>query len=184
MTAPTTDIKYFHPSLGRSLLRLKEHRVLRLALWARLIGTWKLKKTRQQKVMRKLPIGTQSFCILAVSPRLISSSDTIFGILPSHMTTQPQSKQRGKPTVGSDPTSWVTPAVSPTELLSSLRKTHADWASSENVQVRQANCNRWVSGSSFGYSMFEHSLQNRNVICSFFFGASPELEAGEDILSS
>jgi len=144
-----------HPRLSRSLLRLEKHRVLRLALWAGLVGSWKLKKKCQQKIMRGLPTGTQSFCIFAVSLRLVSSPNKIFGILPSHMTTQPQSKQRGKPTVGSDPTSWVTPAVSPTELLSSLRKTHADWASSEKVQVRQANCKRWVSGSSFGYSMFE-----------------------------
>jgi len=37
-----------------------------------------------------------------------------------------------------------------------------------------------VSGSSLGYSMFEHSLQNRKVICSmFFFCSSPELDAGE-----
>ena len=140
----------YHSCLGWSLLRLEKHCILRLAPWAGLVGTWELKKTCQQKLMRKLPTGAQSFCIFAASLRRISSSAATFGIQPSHITTQPHSKQRGKPTVGSDPTSWVTPAVSPTELLSSLRNTHADWASSENVQVRQANWSRWVSGSSLG----------------------------------
>jgi hypothetical protein len=76
-------------------------------------------------------------------------------ILPRQKTTVPHNKQRGKPTVGSDPTSCVTPAVSPTALLRIFRNTHEDAASSEYWQVRQANCSRWVSGSSFGYSMLE-----------------------------
>jgi hypothetical protein len=38
----------------------------------------------------------------------------------------------GRPTVGSDPTSCVTPAVSPTALLRTFRKTHDDVASSLN----------------------------------------------------
>ena len=75
--------------------------------------------------------------------------------MPSQKTTEPQNKQRGKPTVGSDPTSCVTPAVSPTALLRMFRNTHEDAASSEYWQVRQANCSRWVSGSSLGYNMLE-----------------------------
>lgn len=39
-----------------------------------------------------------------------------------------------------------------------------------------------MSGSSLGYSMLEHSLQNLKVICSMFFlGSSPALDAGEAI---
>jgi hypothetical protein len=75
--------------------------------------------------------------------------------MPSHHTVDPHNKQRGKRTVGSDPTSCVTPAVSPTALLRIFRNTQEDAASSEYWQVRQANCSRWVSGSSLGYSMFE-----------------------------
>lgn len=42
-------------------------------------------------------------------------------------------------TVGSDATSWVTPAVSPTALFMTLRKTQVELASSLWLQVRQVN---------------------------------------------
>jgi hypothetical protein len=143
---------------------------------------------------------TQSFCISAgIGPRDTSSARAS-PILPSQRITEPHNKQRGKPTVGSDPTSCVTPAVSPTALLRIFRKTHEDVASSEYWQVLHANCNRWVSGSSLGYSMFElwnisvgtgnggrriyHSLQKRKVICSifFFWWSSPVLDAGDAMM--
>src|SRR5690625_3676770 len=53
-------------------------------------------------------------------------------------------------TVGSEPTSWVTPAVSPAELLRTLRKTQVEAASSVYWQVRQVNWSLWASSSSLG----------------------------------
>ena len=152
-------------------------------------GSYKVERKRQQKFYEKLKTtAAQSICIFAKScslPSCASSSAARLGSLPSQMTREPQSKQRGKPTVGSDPTSCVTPAVSPTALFRTLRNTQEEAASSLYWQVRQANCNRWVSGSSLGYSMFEHSLQKRKVICSVpFLASSPVDDAGEAISKS
>ena len=107
---------------------------------------------------------------------------------------------RGTLTVGSDPTSCVMPAVSPTVLLSSFRNTHAEVAGSLNGQVRHANMSVLLSRSSLGYSMLElchrmsadvddqrvwnhqahHSRQKRKVI---FLGNStaPSSTAFRDI---
>lgn len=58
--------------------------------------------------------------------------------------------QKGRLTVGSDPTSVVTPAVSPTWLLSLFWKTQWDVAGSATWQVRQVNIRVLVVRSSFG----------------------------------
>lgn len=63
--------------------------------------------------------------------------------------------EKGAQTVGSDPTSCVTPAVSPTALFNTFRKTQDEIAGSLYWQVRQANCSWRVSLSSFGYNIFE-----------------------------
>jgi hypothetical protein len=64
-------------------------------------------------------------------------------------------RDRERPTVGSSATSWVIPAVSPTEDAISWRITHAECASSVKEQVRQANKSLLFTLSSRGKSRFE-----------------------------
>ena len=63
-----------------------------------------------------------------LSRRTPSSASSCTSTIPQfvlhsgQIISSPQQEQKpGKPTVGSEPTSWVMPAVSPTVLLSSLR---------------------------------------------------------------
>jgi hypothetical protein len=94
-----------------------------------------------------------------------------------------EEREEGLPTVGSLPTSCVTPAVSPAALFMALRKMHDEVASSEKLQVRHVNMSLRSTSSSLGYSMLLHSEQNRKVICSAGFLRSPEAEAaGDDIV--
>lgn len=91
--------------------------------------------------------------------------------------TSEEREETGPQTVGSDPTSWVTPAVSPAALFRTCRNTQLEVASSVYWHVRQVNMSLCESSSSFGYSMFEHSEQKRKVICSrlLLLEASPDV---------
>ncbi|EAQ91582.1 hypothetical protein CHGG_03517 [Chaetomium globosum CBS 148.51] len=98
-------------------------------------------------------------------------------------TSTLEEKEEGLPTVGSLPTSCVTPAVSPAALFMALRKIQVELASSEKLHVRHVNMSLWSTSSSLGYSMLLHSEQNRKVICSAGFLRSSETEAaGDDIV--
>jgi len=76
-------------------------------------------------------------------------------------------------TVGSEPTSCVTPAVSPAALFRMFRYTQVLVASSENLQVRQVHTSFLRGKSSFGYSMLLHSGQNLKGMGSSFFLRRP-----------
>lgn len=64
-------------------------------------------------------------------------------------------RDRERPTVGSCATSWVMPAVSPTEDAISWRIMHDEDASSVKLQVRQAKSSLLFSLSSRGNSRLE-----------------------------
>ena len=92
-------------------------------------------------------------------PSSSSSSSSIYTMMPSVLISSQKehrigSRQRaqkpGIPTVGSDPTSCVTPAVSPIVVSRLFLKTHDEDAFSLYWQVEQANISWWVWRSSFG----------------------------------
>jgi hypothetical protein len=74
---------------------------------------------------------------------------------PSSSMRLAREKERVRPTVGSCPMSDVTPAVSPADEAISLRMTHAEGASSEKEQVRQANSSLLSALSSRGNRRLE-----------------------------
>jgi hypothetical protein len=104
-----------HSSFRRSLLRLEEHGFRFTAARAELVGTGKLYEgaqlangsTTSVQVSKQIPNVASEHMSQDIDPQV------------KQATTSPQSRQRpGRQTVGSDPTSWVTPAVSPTWVLS------------------------------------------------------------------
>jgi len=105
---------------------------------------------------------------LIVGARIFREDDMISITLPNFMSfesTMKHESQRlmfleresfeGRHTVGSLPTSVVTPAVSDTVLLSTFRYTHCDTDASEKVQLRQAYSRIFFSRFSRGYNMLE-----------------------------
>lgn len=176
-----------HSRVSSTLLGLEEDGLVLAARRARLLDTRQLDAQKtvskqaqrgagQQRTTRE---GAHFFEECSPTPGAFSSSvsSTMPGAGSSPQSTQTISwphmvqklghmsprvvweRERERPTVGSWPTSCVTPAVSPTVDAISWRMTHDEGASSVKEQVRQANNSLFSALSSRGNRRLE--LQHR-----------------------
>lgn len=144
-------LRYSNDSYAASCSSIRRPRSVRLVFY------WKMLPHSQQTKKRAIPVSALRCCDWKkTASSCLQAGQFLF--------------DRGS--VGSEPTSCVTPAVAPAVLFMRLRNTQVEVASSVYWHVRQVNCNLWESSSSLGYSILEHSEQKRKVICSRLFCAS------------